>query len=229
MDSWRSARRVRSPHQATGDRNRRKEPNATDLRWFPAPVFGFRRHFGCAGKCGEKKSPRLKGRDTIAAVRRVVVLGPGGAGKSTFSARLGAVTGLPVTELDHHFWQPGLVATPPDKWAAQQRELAARPAWILDGDLGPYDVVGVRLAAADTVIVLDFSRWRCAWRALRRSRERMDFWMWLWRWRRRSLPLLLEAIGSCGPRLSVHILRTPGSLDRFLALVASGGGDRQEP
>ena len=37
----------------------------------------------------------------------------------------------------------------------------------MDGDLGPYDVLDVRLQAADTVVFLDFSPLRCAWRALR--------------------------------------------------------------
>jgi hypothetical protein len=48
----------------------------------------------------------------------------------------------------------------------------------MDGDFGPYDVLDVRLQAADTVVFLDFSPARCAWRAVRRSRERADFWWW---------------------------------------------------
>jgi shikimate 5-dehydrogenase len=47
---------------------------------------------------------------TIWAVRRVVVVGAGGAGKSVFAARLGEATGLPVVELDKIFWRPGLLA-----------------------------------------------------------------------------------------------------------------------
>jgi hypothetical protein len=49
----------------------------------------------------------------------------------------------------------------------------------MDGDLGPYDLINVRLQAADTVVFLGFSPLRCAWRAIRRSRERADFWRWL--------------------------------------------------
>ncbi|HYZ58006.1 MAG TPA: hypothetical protein VE733_31505, partial [Streptosporangiaceae bacterium] len=89
-------------------------------------------------------------------MKRVVIVGRGAAGKSVLAARLGEITGLPVIELDKHFWQPGLAATPPDQWAAVQRRLAQRQSWIMDGDLGPYDVPGPRLEAADTVIVLDF-------------------------------------------------------------------------
>ena len=148
-------------------------------------------------------------------------MGPGGAGKSTFGARLGEVTGLPVVELDKAFWGPGLVPTPPDEWATVQEELVARPDWILDGDLGPYDVLEPRLRAADTVILLDLSRWRCAWRALRRSRERADFWRWLWTWRRKYRPKLLRSIAVHAGGADVCILRGPREPERFMATLAS--------
>ncbi|MCK9879102.1 adenylate kinase [Frankia sp. Ag45/Mut15] len=122
---------------------------------------------------------------------RIVILGRGGAGKSTLATELGRLTGLPVIELDKHFWQPGPVATPPEEWAAVQAVLAARDGWIMDGDLGPHDVLPVRLRAADTVIVLDFGFARCAWRAVRRSWERADFWRWVWNYRRTSLPQVI--------------------------------------
>ena len=53
---------------------------------------------------------------------------------------------------------------------------------------------------ADTIVVLDFSLPRCAWRAFRRSRERADFWLWVLAWRRRSRPALLRAIALHAPR-----------------------------
>lgn len=150
-------------------------------------------------------------------MKRVVVLGRGGAGKSTAARRLGERTGLPVIELDKHFWRPGLVATPPDEWIEVQRALAAADRWVMDGDLGPYDVLAVRLARADTVVILDFSLVRCAWRAARRSPERADFWWWLVTWRRRYRPSLLAAVAATAPTAALHVLRTPRQLRDFLA------------
>ncbi|MEW1842678.1 hypothetical protein AB0392_32440 [Nonomuraea angiospora] len=160
-------------------------------------------------------------------MRRVVILGRGGSGKSTLAARLAAITGLPIIELDKHFWQPGLEATPPDQWAAVQGELVRAEAWIMDGDLGPYDVLDVRLRAADTVILLDFSFWRCAWRAIRRSRERADFWLWVWAYRRRSRPLLLTAIAAHAGDAELHVIRNPHALRRFVAEVTTGQASGQ--
>ncbi len=153
----------------------------------------------------------------------MVILGRGAAGKSVLAARLSQITGLPVIELDKHFWKPGLNATSPAEWAHTQSELARRGAWIMDGDLGPYDTaLGARLAAADTVIVLDFPLVRCAWRALRRSRERGDFWRWLVGYRRRSLPPIRQAIADDAADADVYWLTSPQAVQRFLALAARG-------
>lgn len=150
-------------------------------------------------------------------VQRIVILGRGGAGKTTAARSLGARTGLPVTELDQMFWRPGLIATPRDEWTQVQHRLAAAHRWILEGDLGPYDILGPRLSRADTVLILDFSLARCAWQALRRSRERADFWWWLLTWRRRHRPGLLTAVTSLAPAAAVHRLRNPRQLRHFLA------------
>ncbi len=93
----------------------------------------------------------------------------------------------------------------------------------MDGDLGPYDVVDVRLRAADTIIFVDFSLFRCAWRAVWRSPERADFWSWLLAYRRRSRPLLMEAIATHASSADLHVLRSPGALRRFVTRVEGGG------
>jgi hypothetical protein len=149
-------------------------------------------------------------------MKRVVVLGRGGAGKSTASVRLGQLTGLPVIELDKHFWRPDLAAMPADDWLRTQRELAESCEWIMDGDLGPYDALAPRLGRADTIVILDFSLIRCAWHAARRSRERADFWWWLLTWRYRSRPAVRDAVARYAPSADVHVLRTPRELSRFL-------------
>ena len=153
-------------------------------------------------------------------MERVVVLGRGAAGKSTASVRLGQITGLPVIELDQHFWRPGLAPMPPDEWTQLQQQLAARDRWIMDGDLGPYDTLAGRLQRADTVLILDYSLARCAWRAARRCRERADFWRWLLTWRYRSRATVLDAVATFAAGAEVHILRTPRQLRGFLSTVA---------
>jgi adenylate kinase family enzyme len=160
-------------------------------------------------------------------MKRVVILGPGASGKSTLAVRLGAITGLRVIEMDKVFWRPGLVATPRDQWVKIQQMLVAENGWIMDGDLGPYDAVEVRLRATDTIIFLDFSIVRCAWRAVWRSRERADFWLWLLRYRRQSRPLLMKAFANHATNTSLHVLRNPAELRRFVEDVVREYRDGQ--
>lgn len=152
-------------------------------------------------------------------MKRLVIIGPGASGKSTLALRLAEVTGLPVVELDKLFWRPGLLPTPRDEWVAAQQRLVQGEGWIMDGDLGSYDAIETRLHAADTVIFLDFSVIRCAWRALRRSRERADFWGWLFAYRRKSRPLLLKAIAEHAPTARLYVLRNPRAVRLFLRMI----------
>jgi len=90
----------------------------------------------------------------------------------------------------------------------------------MDGDLGPYDAVEVRLGAADTIILLDFSFARCAWRTIRRSRERGDFWRWLVAYRWQSRPILMEAIANHAVHADFRVFRNPPALRQFVAKLA---------
>jgi adenylate kinase family enzyme len=150
-----------------------------------------------------------------------LILGPGASGKTTLARRLGQFTGLPVIELDTLFWRPGLVATPRDAWVEIQRRLIEDSDWIMDGDLGPYDAVEDRLAAADTIIFLDFGIVRCAWQAIRRSHERSDFWIWLLHYRCRSRPMLLKAIRTTRSEAVVHVLRDRTAVGQFVRRCAA--------
>jgi hypothetical protein len=124
-----------------------------------------------------------------------------------------------VIELDKLFWQRGLEAMPRVEWMTMQRRLVAQDNWIMDGDLGRYDAIEIRLPAADTIILLDFFLVRCVWRAFRRGRERIDFWRWLIAYRRRSLPVLMQTISRFAPHAELHLIKSPKQLRLFIAGV----------
>src|ERR1022692_2895565 len=144
-------------------------------RWGRAPLSGDAPYVdnGASTARAFRHEKRLRPRahrNMLIQVERVVIVGRGGAGKSTAALRLSELTGLPVIELDKRFWRPDLTPTPRDEWIQMQRELIAPPQWIMDGDFGPHDVLAVRLERTDAVLILDFSFIRCAWRGQRRSR-----------------------------------------------------------
>jgi uridine kinase len=153
----------------------------------------------------------------VVLVRRVVVLGPGGSGKSTFARALSAQTGIPCTDLDSIYWSSDLEPMPAEQWVRVQQRLCAAPSWILDGDLGPYDVVQERLKHADAVVLLDLPTWRCSWRAVRRSRERLDFWLWLLSWRWRYRPTLMRTIAEHAAGAPLLVAHSPAEAASLLA------------
>ncbi len=109
-------------------------------------------------------------------MKRVVVIGSGGAGKSTFARSLAEVTGLPLIHLDALYWQPGWQPTPRDVWRQRVEELVAQDEWIMDGNF--QSTFDLRLPRADTIFYLDYSRFLCLFRAIKR--------IWQWRGKTRS-------------------------------------------
>ncbi len=153
-------------------------------------------------------------------MQRMLVLGRGGSGKTTFARRLSSISGLPHIELDSHFWQPDLVPPSPESWSARQEQLMEDASWILDGDLGPYDVLAPRLRAADTIFLLDFPLWRCVWRSLGRGPERRDYWKWVLLYRRRDVPRIRRHIASEAPNVDLRVLRRPKDVSSALNALA---------
>ena len=168
-------------------------------------------------------------------MRRVVIVGPGGAGKTTLADELGRRTGLPVVHLDRHFWHPGWVETPRAEWRAAQQELFSGHEWIADGNYGA--TLDERLPRADTVLFCDFRAWRTLPRVIRRVRrgrgtdvqavgcpERWDvkFLWWVVRYRRRSRPQVERAIAELASGADVYVLRTPRAVADFLTSTSTG-------
>lgn len=172
--------------------------------------------------------------------RRVVVTGLAGSGKSTLSLALGAKTGLPVIHLDLEFWTPGWVAPSEGGWREQQSRVLAGDAWIADGNYR--ETLDLRVALADTVVVLDLPWWRCSGRALVRGlhmpdqlpegctytrRQRLrDEWQLagrIWRVRHSEPDAERQIIAGHARHTTVHVLRSKQEADDFLASV---GGDR---
>ena len=98
---------------------------------------------------------------------RIVVTGLAGSGKSTISRGLAERTGLPLIHLDLHYWRPGWVAPTPQEWHDTQVEILAGDRWIADGNY--HETLALRIARADTVVVMDTPWPTCLRRALVRG------------------------------------------------------------
>src|SRR5262245_30772801 len=99
-------------------------------------------------------------------MRRVMVVGCPGAGKSTFARRLGEKLGLPVLHLAVHHWRSGWSMPDLQDWRNTCAVLASAPDWIMDGNFSnTYDL---RMPRADTLIWLDYPHYTCLRRVLLR-------------------------------------------------------------
>lgn len=96
-----------------------------------------------------------------------MVTGCSGAGKSTLARQIGAALDIPVTHLDRLYWRPGWVPAPPAEFRAAVAEAASTDSWVIDGNYSK--TFDLRLPFADTVVLLDASRYTCLFRAVRRQ------------------------------------------------------------
>lgn len=167
-------------------------------------------------------------------MQRVLLIGPCGAGKSTFGQWLGEATGLPVIHLDRLYWQAGWQATPKEVWQERVQALVAEERWIMDGNYG--STLDIRLPRADTVLVFDFPRWLYMYRATRRiigsyGRSRSDmaegcpehfdsvFFRWMWDWPKKGRNIMLTALEQYANRARVIHLRSPRDVQAFKATL----------
>jgi len=92
-------------------------------------------------------------------MKRALVIGCPGAGKSTFARRLRDRTGLPLVYLDRLYWNADRTTVSRETFDARLAEAFAQPRWIIDGNYSR--TMPVRLAACDTVFFLDYPTELC--------------------------------------------------------------------
>lgn len=164
-------------------------------------------------------------------MKRILVIGPGGAGKSTFSTRLGELLRLEVIHLDSLYWKSGWIESDKADWATTVGRLLERETWVMDGNYS--GTLASRIAACDTVMFLDLPRMTCIWRVFRRAlkyRNRtrpdmapgcpeqlsLEFMLWIWDYPSKSRPKVLRLLDECDTNTTIIRLRTPNEIERFL-------------
>jgi adenylate kinase family enzyme len=170
-------------------------------------------------------------------MKRVVVVGSGGSGKSTFSRRLSEATGLDVIHLDSVFWRPNWERTPKDEWERKVRELIEGDSWIMDGNFG--STRKIRFDACDTAILLDLPRPVCMYRVIKRAimywgrsrpdmaegcHEKIDleFLSWVWNFPKQGRSRILDDLRSLSDK-SIYVLKSKREAESFLAKIAGTG------
>jgi adenylate kinase family enzyme len=175
-------------------------------------------------------------------MRRIVVLGTSGSGKSTFAQRVGERLKLQHVEIDALHWGPNWSGAPTAVLRQRVASVTNGENWIIDGNYSAVrDAIWPR---ADTLIWLDYPMTIVFSRVVRRTfrrwwtdevlwggnRERLweqflsrhSLFLWVvqtWRIHRRDYPRLLREQAEAGKR--IVRLRRPQEAEWWIANLQS--------
>ena len=101
-------------------------------------------------------------------MKRAVIIGNAGGGKSTRARRLSSAWQCSLVEIDSLLWQPGWQLTPIEAYNAEHARLIGGENWIIEG-LGRLDSIPTRLARATDIVLVDMPLWVHFWLAAERQ------------------------------------------------------------
>lgn len=87
-------------------------------------------------------------------LRKIIVIGSPGAGKSTFSRQLRDITGLPIYYLDMINHKPDRTTVSREEFDSRLSGILSTEEWIIDGNY--QRTIETRLEHCDAVFLLDF-------------------------------------------------------------------------
>ena len=167
-------------------------------------------------------------------MKRVIIIGCGGAGKSTLARKLGDLTGIPVIHLDKLFWKPGWVERTPEEFDPIIQAEIEKDGWIMDGNFNR--TMPQRVRHCDTVIYLDFSRIACLLGVVKRvlttyrtvrpdmgegcpERVDLEFLKWVWNYNKNKRESNYRLLNETAHAETI-VLKNRRSVRRFLKTLA---------
>lgn len=166
-------------------------------------------------------------------MKRVIIIGNGGSGKSTFSKKLNKHLNLELIHLDNLFWKPNWEQTPKLEWREIVKEIIQKDNWIIEGNFN--STLELRIERADTIIFFDIPRFICLWNTTKRvikgkyfkverdditkgCNEKFDllFYKWIWNYNKSVRPRYLNLLDSLKSEKRVIIFNNYRAVNRFL-------------
>ena len=159
-------------------------------------------------------------------MKRAVVIGCSGSGKSVFSRKLRAATGLSLYYLDMIWHKPDGTNISREEFDKQLDSIISRDSWIIDGNY--QRTLETRIKACDTVFLFDLPTEICIEGALSRigkKREDMpwfeneldpEFRQWIESFRANQLPEVYRLLEKYKNNREIVVFRTREQADEFI-------------
>lgn len=159
-------------------------------------------------------------------MKRILVIGCPGAGKSTFARRLSAKTRLPLHYLDMIWHRPDKTTVGREEFALELARIMQGDEWIIDGTY--LHTLSMRLECCDTVMLFDIPVDICLESAIERTgkpREDMpwmqsemdsDFSQIILDFPKIQMPAINELLSSCNRNLNIIRFTSRKEADAFI-------------
>ena len=164
-------------------------------------------------------------------IKRVCVIGCSGSGKTTFSNNLNKACGLPVYHLDTIFYDANWVAVKRDVFDHRLIQILKKEQWIIDGNYPR--TMPLRFEYADTIIFLDYPRWRSIYGLLKRiaidyGKNRPDMaagcnesfnWAFIkkvFNFRKKIRPQIIDILNTIGVESDIQVFTSPKQSENWL-------------
>ena len=162
-------------------------------------------------------------------MKKVIIIGCPGSGKTTFAEKLEKSAGLPLFHLDAIWHKPDKTHISREEFDARLSEILERDEWIIDGNYSR--TVERRIAACDTVFLFDLPAKDCLEGAiLRLGRKRADM-PWtdteldpslereIIEFGNKHLPTIYELLNKYGGEREVIVFKSRREADEFLTKI----------
>ncbi|MCI9414690.1 MAG: AAA family ATPase [Clostridiales bacterium] len=166
-------------------------------------------------------------------MERMLIIGGNGCGKTTLAKELSVRLSLPLTHLDVLYWRDHWASVSPQEFDDLLKNELIKPQWIIDGNFRR--TLPLRLAYCDTVIFMDFSRFRCVYGTIKRiiqnhgksrpdmggycpekwNREKLAFVKSVWNFNRNNRQYLYDTLNSTD-NIHVIVIKNRRQIRRFL-------------
>ena len=159
-------------------------------------------------------------------MKKIIVIGCPGSGKSTFARDLHNKTGIPLYHLDMMYWNADKTTVEKSVFLERLSCAMEQDAWIIDGNYA--STMELRMAACDTVIFLDYPREVCLAGIKERrgkprgdmpwveSEEDAEFVEFIKSYGDRQKPKVLELLKRYGDK-SIIVFESRAQADEFLS------------